>query len=101
MCYLAKSDINIPDYVGVVEVPHFAQQRHLSDHEGRDSHLRRVPAKVEFLHRQKALFLPHLPGFIHLPEGALSYLCQELVTQLFGEHVHLPPTKHKLTKNEH
>lgn len=72
----------------MVEVFHFTQQRHLSDHEGRDPGLRSVPVDVEFLHRQEALVLPHLSGFIHFTVGALSHLCQQLVAQTFTADVH-------------
>lgn len=75
----------------MVEVAHLFQQRHLPDHEGRDSGFCRVQAKVQLLHRQEALFLPDLSGFVNPPEGAFSDLRQELVPQLLGAHGRCTP----------
>lgn len=79
---------NLLDYVGVVEVLHFTQQRHLADHERRDPVLRRVPADVEFLDRQEALLAAQLPGFVHLAVGAFSHLHQQLVAQRLRAELH-------------
>lgn len=83
-----QDHMNLLDYVGVVEVLHLAQQRHLADHEGGDPRLRRVSADDELLHRQEALLVADLSGFVHLPVGALSHLCQQLVAQTFTADVH-------------
>lgn len=72
----------------MVEEIHLAQQRHLADHGGGDPGVRRVPADVELLHRQKAPFPAQLPSFIHQPVRALPDHCQELVAQRNRADIH-------------
>lgn len=80
--------MNLLDYVGMVKVLHLAQQRHLSDHEGRDPGFRRVSVDGELLHREEALFLSHLSGFVHFTIVALPYFCQELIAQGLSADAH-------------
>lgn len=83
--------MDLLDDVRVVEEAHFAQQSHLPDHEGGDPGLCRAPAAVHLLHPQEALRPPDLSGFVHLPEGALPDLRQDLIAQWGDQFVHSPP----------
>ena len=71
----------------MVEVLNLTQQRHLANHEGRDSALG-VTEEVQLLDRYEALLLTDLPGLEHLAVGALTYFYQDLVAPIVSVKLH-------------
>lgn len=81
------AEMNLLHYVGMVEMFNFTQQRHLTDHESRNSTLW-ISEDVHLLHRYESLLIMNLSRFVHFSISAFTYFSYYFIAPFISGDIH-------------